>query len=105
MNRMEEEKLFLKEDCYIDFKKFVYMRRGLPCALTHLEILLLERLSLNLGHIVSYTELTSAFDNEIELSDIAVHISRLRKKLEDTPKAPKNLISVKGVGYILIASL
>ncbi|MMZ66713.1 Transcriptional regulatory protein WalR [compost metagenome] len=80
------------------------MKRGLPCALTHFEILLLERLSLNLGHIVAYEDLTSFFDHEIELSDLHVHISRLRKKIEDTPKAPKTLISVKGVGYILIAN-
>lgn len=77
------------------------MKNNLPCALTHTDILLLERFCENLDHITKYYELTSIFHDDITLNELSVHISRLRKKIEDNPKKPKNLISVKGVGYIL----
>ena len=32
---------------------------------------------------------------------IAVHIRHIREKIEDTPSAPKQLITIKGLGYKL----
>ena len=33
------------------------------------------------------------------LSTIAVHISRLREKLEDNPSEPRHIVTVRGAGY------
>ena len=37
-----------------------------------------------------------AFDRSID-----VHVSRLRHKLEDDPKSPRLLKTIRGVGYVL----
>ena len=36
-----------------------------------------------------------AFDRSID-----VHVSRIRAAIEDDPKAPKRLLTVRGVGYV-----
>ena len=38
-------------------------------------------------------------DSDTELQSLTVHIKRLREKIEDDPKNPKHLITVRGVGY------
>ncbi|RRJ65556.1 winged helix family transcriptional regulator [Paenibacillus oralis] len=97
-------KLPLGRNSYIDFDKSIFMKNDLQCALSHSEILLLTRLTENLGHIVRYNELLSVLYTEISVSDLQVYISRLRKKIEENPRKPKYLISIKGIGYMLTAN-
>jgi two-component system phosphate regulon response regulator OmpR len=40
-----------------------------------------------------------AFDRSID-----VHISRIRAVIEDDPKAPKRVLTVRGAGYVFAAS-
>ncbi|WP_197256470.1 winged helix-turn-helix domain-containing protein [Paenibacillus dendritiformis] len=35
--------------------------------------------------------------------ELYVYINRLRKKMEDDPKKPKPLVTIKSVGYVLYA--
>jgi len=58
----------------------------------------------NAGRIISkeslyehvWGEYSSVCDNTI-----MVHIRHLREKIEDTPSSPKQLVTVKGLGYKL----
>ena len=43
-----------------------------------------------------------AINYESSLKSIDVMIGRIRAKIEDTPKAPKHLISIRGLGYKLV---
>ena len=104
LSNSKYEKFALDSNCYIDFKKLVCVKNNLPCALTHIDIRLLERFCANLGRVTKYDELLSVFYDDITINELSVYITRLRKKIESNPRSPKHLISVKGVGYVLIAT-
>ena len=58
----------------------------------------------NRGRIVSFDSLCMAAWGEDYYgheNTLTVHIRRLREKLEDTPSAPKYLLTVRGLGYRL----
>lgn len=79
-------------------------RAGKELELTGREFLLLSYLMENAGRIISkeslyehvWGEYSSVCDNTI-----MVHIRHLREKIEDTPSSPKQLVTVKGLGYKL----
>lgn len=79
-------------------------KSGQEISLTGREFLLLSYLMENADKIVSkerlyeqvWGEYSSICDNTI-----MVHIRHIREKVEDTPSTPKQLITVKGLGYKL----
>ncbi len=44
-------------------------------------------------------EALEAFDRSID-----VHISRIRSAIEDDPKQPQRIVTVRGVGYVFTRS-
>ena len=86
-----------KESCRI-------YKKGQEIELTGREFLLLSYLMENADKIISkerlyeqvWGEYSSICDNTI-----MVHIRHIREKIEDTPSAPKQLITIKGLGYKL----
>ena len=40
------------------------------------------------------------FDGVVSNKTLAVHISSLRKKIEDNPSNPKRIITIRGFGYM-----
>jgi two-component system, OmpR family, phosphate regulon response regulator OmpR len=84
-------------------------RAGAWVVLTTHEFRLLAALARTLGVPVTRETLALAvsgttYDPAIDRS-IDVHIAHLRQKLEDDPKQPKYLRTVRGVGYVLAAVL
>ncbi len=73
---------------------------SLPIILTSSENLLLKALCDNIGKIVSREEL-AALSSGINERSIDVQITRLRNKIEENPKQPAYLKTVRGKGYIL----
>src|SRR6185503_15457021 len=77
---------------------------GSPRALTSFEFELLAQLGRAAGRVLSREQLMElvkgeefdAFDRSID-----VHISKLRAKLEDDPRSPRYIKTVRGVGYVL----
>jgi DNA-binding response OmpR family regulator len=77
---------------------------GQPLVLTTIEFGLLRALAERAGRVLSREQLLElvhgsaedAFDRSID-----VHVSRLRHKLGDDPRAPRLLKTVRGVGYVL----
>jgi two-component system, OmpR family, phosphate regulon response regulator OmpR len=76
---------------------------GTPCDLTSHQFELLTVLARSPGRVLSRDQIMDqlkghpleAFDRSID-----VHISRIRALIEDDPKAPKRVLTVRGAGYV-----
>ena len=71
--------------------------------LTPMEFKLLECLTARAGRVFTRGELLNLLDTDSMLDSfdraIDLHVSRLRTKLEENPKQPRHLVTVRGVGY------
>jgi DNA-binding response OmpR family regulator len=88
----------------IDFDAREVTVEGKRQVLTHFEFELLTLLARAAGRVLSREHLMDALKGEeFESFDrsIDVHISKLRAKLEDNPKEPRYIRTVRGVGYVL----
>jgi DNA-binding response OmpR family regulator len=75
-----------------------------PADLTGLEFDILLALARRPGRVVPReTLLDEAGRNDVTVSDrtVDVHVSHLRRKLGDDPRAPRLIKTVRGVGYVL----
>ncbi len=80
---------------------------GEPCALTGYQFALLLGLARHAGRVMSREALMDIVKNErFEAFDrsIDVHISRIRAAIEDDPKNPRRIITVRGAGYVFAKS-
>jgi len=76
---------------------------GKPCELTAHQFALLWALATHPGRVLSREALLElargdaleAFDRSID-----VHISRIRAAIEDDPKNPRRIVTVRGAGYV-----
>ena len=71
------------------------------------EHVLLYTVAARAGDVVTYRELTDALGSvgpEIRNNSIARHLSSLRRKLEDDPKRPRYIETVRTIGFRFIAS-
>jgi DNA-binding response OmpR family regulator len=76
---------------------------GEPRALTSYQFDLLLALAERAGRVLSREQLMDALRGQaIEAFDrsIDVHIARIRAAIEDDPKQPKRIITVRGAGYV-----
>jgi DNA-binding response OmpR family regulator len=76
--------------------------RGRPVELTRLEFDLLEALSERPRVVLSRQQLLErVWDADWYGDDhlVDVHIANLRRKLGDDPRAPRHIVTVRGVGY------
>lgn len=76
---------------------------GEPRDVTSHQFVLLLALARNAGRVLSRDFLMDAVKGEpLEAFDrsIDVHISRLRAAIEDDPKNPRRIITVRGAGYV-----
>jgi DNA-binding response OmpR family regulator len=76
---------------------------GALCELTGYQFDLLVTLAKNAGRVMSRDALLDAVKGEqLESFDrsIDVHVSRIRAAIEDNPKKPRRVITVRGAGYV-----
>jgi DNA-binding response OmpR family regulator len=76
---------------------------GQPCELTGYQFDLLVALAKNAGRVLSREVLMDLVKGEeFESFDrsIDVHISRIRAAIEDNPKKPRRIITVRAAGYV-----
>ncbi len=76
-------------------------RGGKPVKLTGAEAALLQLFATHAGRPFSRTELCKRLNVALERS-IDVQVTRLRRKIEEDPKLPLYLQTVRGVGYMLV---
>lgn len=99
---MPEEKTIEAGRLKIDFPKRLVTVGGEPTQLTFVEFEILAKLALNPGRVFSRTMLLEQIWGDSEFRDprtIDVHIRHLREKVEQDPKDPEYIFTVRGVGY------
>jgi two-component system phosphate regulon response regulator OmpR len=77
------------------------VRGGKPVKLTGAEAALLQLFATHAGRPFSRGELCKRLNVALERS-IDVQVTRLRRKIEEDPKLPLYLQTVRGVGYVLV---
>jgi DNA-binding response OmpR family regulator len=78
-----------------------------PCLMTSYQFDLLIALAENPGRVRTREQLLDAVKGEpLEAFDrsIDVHISRIRAAIEDDPKHPRRIITLRGAGYVFARS-
>ena len=74
-----------------------------PCDLTSYQFDLLVALAERAGHVLTRDQIMEAVrGRELDAFDrsIDVHMGRIRAAIEADPKAPKRILTVRGVGYV-----
>ncbi|MDE7220682.1 MAG: response regulator transcription factor [Oscillospiraceae bacterium] len=103
----KEDAAVLKLDgCTVDFSRAEVDKGGKILPLTAMEYKLLETLARNEGRIVTVDTLCEALwgDNPFGYENsLNAHVRRIREKIEADPSKPVSLLTVKGLGYKLLA--
>ena len=77
---------------------------GEPVRLTPIEYNILLLLVKNQGKVFSIDQIYESIWNEDAIgvdNTVAVHIRHIREKIEDIPSSPRQLVTIKGLGYKL----
>ena len=101
-NNATESKEIKCFDIALNKDEGIVTKRGKLIELTKTEFLILELLMQNRGRIFTKQQIFDfAWDTGYIADDntVMVHISNLRAKIEDNPKTPKILKTIKGLGY------
>ena len=95
------QKRFIEfENIKIDLNKQLIFRNNSEFKINNTEKKILERMINKPGKIFSREEIGKLIDIDKERS-VDVIITRLRKKIEESPKNPKFLQTIRGAGYVL----
>lgn len=81
--------------------------QGQACDLTGHQFDILLALARQAGRVLSRDQIMESLrGHSLEAYDrsIDVHVSRIRAAIEEDPRAPKRLLTVRGVGYLLARS-
>jgi len=84
----------------IDLNKLFIYRNQKSLKINNTEKIILEKMINSPGKIFQREEIGNLIDLDKERS-IDVIITRLRKKIEENPKSPKYLQTIRGEGYVL----
>ena len=102
----EDSPLLVLDGCTIDFSRAEVHKGSEIIPLTAKEHTLLETLARNAGKIVTVDALCEALwgDNPFGYENsLNAHVRLVREKIETDPSKPVSLITIKGLGYKLIA--
>jgi DNA-binding response OmpR family regulator len=104
LEAVKEEEIFRLGEVRVDFAGRSVCRQGRTLNLTTLEFDLLAYLLRNRGRALSREELLNkvwGYDYFGTARTIDNFITKLRSKIEDDPKKPKYILSLRGLGYKL----
>ena len=102
----EDEPILKLHSCTVDFSRAEVDNGSEVLSLTAMEHKLLETLAKNEGRIVTVDTLCEALwgDNPFGYENsLNAHVRRIRGKIEADPSKPVSLLTVKGLGYKLLA--
>jgi two-component system alkaline phosphatase synthesis response regulator PhoP len=86
----------------VDFRRTVVVREGKPVLLSAREFQLLRFLIDHRGDTLSRETLLTevwGYDAMTTTRTVDVHVAWLRQKLEDNPKLPQLILTIRGLGY------
>jgi two-component system, OmpR family, phosphate regulon response regulator OmpR len=87
--------------CVFEPERGELTRAGKRVKLTSSEVQLLKLFAANAGRTFSRSALCARLNIQLERS-VDVQVTRLRRKIEEDPKTPLYLQTVRGVGYVLV---
>ncbi len=87
--------------CRFDAERGELTREGKPVKLTSAELQLMRLLSASPGQTFTRSDLSQRMGAVLERT-VDVQITRLRRKIENDPKLPLYLQTVRGIGYVLM---
>lgn len=102
----DQPEIIITEDLVINVDSLSGSFMGKPILFTRREIDILRFLKRQKSRPISRKELLSEIwgykkADDVDTRTVDIHIAKLRKKIERTPKAPQLLITVRGEGYQL----
>lgn len=103
-NQTSKEEIYHIGETEIDFSRGIVKKAGENIELNAKEFLLLKYFIENKGKVLTKKQIYQAVWEEEYMYDdntIMVHLSRLRNNIEENPKEPKYLITLRGIGYKL----
>ena len=98
--RKDEKKVINFKNVKIDLNKMFIYKHGSTLKINNAEKIILQKMISYPGKIFKRDEIGKLINVEKERS-IDVIITRLRKKIEEKPKNPKYLQTIRGEGYVL----
>ena len=106
---MENEGKLVAGSLRVNFREYTGTRGKEELAFTRKEIEILEYLWRNRDHAVPRSELLRkvwGYENadSVDTRTVDIHITKLRKKIEDDPSHPKLLVTFRGEGYQMRSS-
>ena len=101
---MENEGKLVAGNLRVNFREYTGVRGTEELAFTRKEIEILEYLWNNRDHAIPGSELLRkvwGYENaeSVDTRTVDIHITKLRKKIEDDPAHPKLLVTFRGEGY------
>jgi two-component system response regulator VicR len=107
-DRVPRQRLFLGPSLALELHRRTAIVAGTAVALTPTESRLLYALAANLGQTVTTETLLArgwADTDDADPSYVWVTMRRLRRKVEVDPNKPVHLLTVRGIGYRLVADV
>jgi len=98
--RNNQKRVVEFESVKIDLNKQLILKKNTEYKINNTEKIILEKMINNPGKVFSREDIGLLIDLDKERS-IDVIITRLRKKIEVSPKNPKFLQTIRGSGYVL----
>ncbi len=101
------EVFYLSDSCFIDADDQTVCRAGRTYRLTDIEYRILCLLIERVGQPVCAEEIISHIwtgGGTGTRENLNVQIGKIRRRIEPSPRTPKHLLSIRGVGYMLWAS-
>ena len=89
-------------DLRIDFRRCELSKGNQPIDVTAVELKLLRALLAHRGEVLTIEQLNEAvWGSDVFVSNRVVytHMNNLRKKIENEPRRPRHLVTVRGIGY------
>ena len=93
---------FASKGLFIDFERYEVTVKGNEIQLSPLQMKLLFLFTKNPGRVFTRDQLLSqVWGDEVFVTprNVDVHVSRLRKLIEDDPEKPTSIVTVTSVGY------
>ncbi len=89
-------------DLTLDVENSLVIKRGREIVLTSKELKILLFFMKNPGKIVTKVQINTFVNGdyfEADDNSLLVHLSKIRDKIEDDPKKPKYITTIRGLGY------
>ena len=98
--KISQKRIIEFDKIKIDLNKLIILKNNKEFKINNTEKIILEKMINNPGKTFSRENIGTLINLDKERS-IDVIITRLRKKIEDDPKNPKFLQTLRGAGYVL----